>query len=96
MYIWYIPTNRPDLTLIRRFDPSLTSGDQVMINTDSGTVKNFQYFKVFVIKIDRLDGALEQFSGFRSFCSRAPPRDHRTELKMYNKLQIKGFQIYYL
>ena len=80
MYNGYISTNSPNLTLIRRFDPSLTSGDlsQVMIYTDSETVKNFRSFKIYVIKIDRLGGALEQFSGFRLFCFGAPPHDHRT------------------
>ena len=89
MYIGYISTNPPDLTLIRRFDPSLTSGDQVMINTDSGTVKNFQSFKVFVIKIDRLDGALEQFSSFCSY------RDAKMLLKFakdHKQITSKSFQ----
>ena len=50
MYIGYIFTNPPNLTLIRRFDPSLTSDDLelVMIYTDSESVKKvsnlFRYF----------------------------------------------------
>ena len=52
MYIGYIFNNPPNLTLIRRFDPSLTSGDQVMINTDSGTVKKFQSFKVHQVGLN--------------------------------------------
>ena len=50
-----------------------------MIYTDSESVKkSFQSFKVYAIKIGQLGGALEPFSGFRSFCSRAPPRGCRT------------------
>ena len=80
MYIGYISTNSSDLALIRRFDPSLTSGDlsPVMIYTDLESVNNFKSFKVYVIKIGQLGDALELLLGFQSFCSRAPPRDRRT------------------
>ena len=47
MYIGYISTNSPDLTLIWRFDPSLTSNDlwQVMIYIDSKwVIKTFPIF----------------------------------------------------
>ena len=81
MYIGYISNTPPDLTLIRRFDPSLTSGGKrswIMIYTDSESVKNFRSFEGYVFKIGQLGGALEQFSGFRSICSIAPPSDRRT------------------
>ena len=35
-----------------------------MIYTDSESVKNFQSFKIYVIKIGQLGGALEPLSGF--------------------------------
>ena len=48
------------------------------VYTDSKSVKEFRSFEVYVIRIGQLGGALEYFSGFCSFCSRAPPRDCRT------------------
>ena len=60
-----------------------------------GINKNFRSFKVYVIKIGQLGGALEPFSGFSSFCSRAPPRDRRTSKIINNQLQIEGFQTRY-
>ena len=71
MYIGYISTFRLDLTINRQFDPSLTFDDLywVMIYTYSKFVKNFRLFKVYVIYIGSLDGALEPFSSFRAFGS---------------------------
>ena len=40
-----------------------------------GFSNNFRSFKAYVIKIGPLSGAIEPFSDFCQFCSRAPPRD---------------------
>ena len=44
-----------------------------MIYTDSESVKNFQSFKIYVIKIGQLGGALEQNEQKPENGSRAPP-----------------------
>ena len=92
-----IPTNLSGLTLIRRFDPSLTSDDleQVKIDINSLSVKNLKSFTVYVISIGSFGGLLEPFFDFCSFCSRAPSPDHRFESIKISKFQIKGFQIRY-
>ena len=65
----------------------------VMLQTDSELVKNFRSFKVYIIKIESLGGALEPFSGFCSFCSRAPPRDQIFKKKsLCHKLRLRAFR----
>ena len=46
-----------------------------MIYTDSESVNKFQSFKVYIIKIGSLGGALEQNDQKHENCSRAPPSE---------------------
>ena len=58
-------------------------------------VKSFYVCTVKIRLIQSFGGALEPFSGFCSFCSRAPPRSQIVKKITGNKLQIKGFQMMY-
>ena len=71
----YLSRNRCILNTFRLIRPIWPKSCIQVMYTDSKSVKEFRSFEVYVIRIGQLGGALESFSGFCSFCSRAPPRD---------------------
>ena len=54
-------------------------------------------WRLWLVGIYWIGGALKPFYDFSSDCYRAPPRGRQTSKLRYNKLQIKGFHMtYYL